>query len=590
MRATARVLSIGSIGSAALAGSFLHPVLTGQVDATTNHGDPIGTGLVAAAIAFTAVALLLGVLAYSPGSLRKVPSALRTIAPRPSSVAGVFAALLIVSAAAGGGALGPDAQRAYEQGHPVDRAEAIACGGVCIAAGVGIAVGFGAGYVTNEYLSGDSTDDLYTQAETEETHLQTDSHLDSIGRADLTLNTVMSNQVNDGSRSIAWHKAKAAAIREMNNGSTEAETRDAAVQAVTDYYSTMEMNLLNSKSESVRRAEHIDEVFRDDPGTGVQYVAGSRVTDGYENPELVYADYTLRNGTVVNRTVGLHWPTYDKDFYYVEKGDISNRTASASMTESKLLFDSHANFTPSRPDYQDDTRWGRAMLGGNSQTLFNDIHSANDSMVANAETWVNNTYSQYSAGEIDESEIVDPTTLAQEFSTDYNSTGYYGYAAASLAIQGTNGTLNQSMVFDLHNGSAGRTANETYNGTLFTDWSPSSTNGSFVTGNTYDTANANTLVYVATNDGLRVVEGQFHIVSMTNVKTGEAVNSTQLENYNRQTADAGWNETQYQQLLDLQKQLNDQQAAAAGGSGSQELLLIALAAGALALLMRREGH
>jgi hypothetical protein len=585
-----RALSIGSVASATIGGSLLHPLVTGATSSTTHQGAPIGVGLVPAAAAFIALALLLGFVAYAPSTVvrlvRSTGLTARHLAPRPSSLMAVVTAGLLVSAAAAGGALGPDAQRAYQEDAPVGEAQAIACGGVCIATGVGIAVGMASGYVATEYLAGDDTSDVYQEADTTETHVSLSTHADTIASDQHTLNVVMSNQVNDGSRSVAWSKGKAAAIEAMNNGSTKAETKTAATEAVEEYYSTMEVNMINSFNRSANRLLYLNSVHENTTGLSGSFAKAALGSDYPVHGE--HADYTLRNGTVVT-TQQFERDDGSSKHLWIANEDLSGWTGSSdyvfsSSDGSNIGAAYEANVTSSLPD-------NTVIDGHNASLVFNDIQSANSAMESNLDLWVDNTYDGYTAGDINSSDVLDPTTVAQEFSSDYNSTGYYAYAAADLAIQGTNGTLNQSMVFDLHNGSAGRTSNETLNGTLFTDWEPAVTNGSFHTGQTYNADNSSSLVYVATNDGLRVIEGDFHIVEMVNTQTGETVENTTLQNYNRQTAEAGWNESQYQQLLELRQELDAAQAAAAGGSGGSEaLLLVALAAGALALIARREGH
>jgi hypothetical protein len=78
---------------------------------------------------------------------------------------------------------------------------------------------------------------------------------------------------------------------------------------------------------------------------------------------------------------------------------------------------------------------------------------------------------------------------------------------------------------------------------------------------------------------------------MVNVKTGESLNQTSLQDYNPQTVDAGWNESQYRAMLELQQEIDEIQASAGGGSGLNTeifgvpayVLLLLAAAGAMFL-------
>lgn len=541
------------------------------------HGDQLLAG------SLCATALVLILLRIGADSTISTPTldTATAVAPRPRSLGAVVVGLLLVSAAAGGGALGPDAQRVYEENSPVGEAEAIACGGACLA-GVGIAVSFAAGYVANEYLAGDDPEgEVVVEAESTETHIQTSTHADTIAVDSHTLDTVMSNQVNDGSRTVAYAKAKAAAVRAMNNGSSKAEVKAAATNATEDYYSTMEVNLINSYNSQVNRLLYLKGVYDSDGGISGNALRGGDVGNTHSFSGTVNYTYTLENGS-----------TMPAKFMTVNDGgefavgwtqhsvDNPDRTMDFVDRAGKWMWNYEANVTPHNSSEI-------VMNGDRSTQIFSDIDSANADVESNIDLWIDNYYDGYTAGEINDSEILDPATMAQEFATDYNTTGHYSYAAADLAIQGINGSMNHSMVIDLHNGSAGRTTNETLNGTLFTDWKPSATGGKWETGHTYDTANSSSLVYVATNDGLRVIEGEFSIPEMVNVQTGEAVTNTTTQEYHRQTVDSGPSAEDWQQLLDLQQELDDTQAAAAGGGSNQGLLIGIAAAAAIALLMGR---
>lgn len=99
-------------------------------------------------------------------------------------------------------------------------------------------------------------------------------------------------------------------------------------------------------------------------------------------------------------------------------------------------------------------------------------------------------------------------------------------------------------------------------GGLFTDWSPAVTNGSFDVNTTYDTVNAGSTVHVAAqfDDGrsrLVKLDGQFEIVSMTDVTTGEEINSTTLEDNQVDTTETSFTKEQVQSLLDWRAQHNE---------------------------------
>lgn len=582
MSIATRALSIGSVVSAVIGGSLLHPYVTGATASTTHQGAPIGVGLVPSATAFIAISLLLGLLAYAPSTVRRVAgsfgSTVSTLAPRPSSFAAVVAALLLVSAAAGGGALGADAQRAYDHTSPVGDAEAIACGGFCIAAGVGIAVGMGAGYIASEYLDGDDQSSTYTSADVNETRVAVSNHADSLNSSAKTMQVVMSNQAVDGSRSVAWAKAKAAAIEALNAGENESVATQRAQDAVTEYYTTMEYNYFQNQMSILQKGAYLENVTEAQDGMNGGIQTGFIRTTDADDQSITNqnglrvqgtATYTLLNGTQISYT--------NVEDEYSNQDLVPKRGSEGWLIEYQDYTDGDG----------DPSTYTWRVLIDMRNSAWEDIDTANSQMRSNADLYVGNLYANYNPGDINNSSIVDPTTLAQEFATDYNSTGYYAYAGAEAALMGHNGTFNESMTLVTSESST------MYNGSLFTSWSPASTNGTFETGHEYVTSNSDAPVFFATNDGLVLIQENFTLTEMVNLKTGEAVQNTTLQDYNRQTADVSLTEEQFQQLIDLRTEVEDAEAAAAGGGGSggsQTLLLVAAAAGALALIARREGH
>lgn len=94
-------------------------------------------------------------------------------------------------------------------------------------------------------------------------------------------------------------------------------------------------------------------------------------------------------------------------------------------------------------------------------------------------------------------------------------------------------------------------------GALFTDWKPSSTNGSFDVNSTYDTANSGdeSVVFLDSTQGGQApgyytLNGSFTVVDLFNAETGEPVNSTEMEDYNSQTFDSALTQDEITRILD----------------------------------------
>jgi hypothetical protein len=119
--------------------------------------------------------------------------------------------------------------------------------------------------------------------------------------------------------------------------------------------------------------------------------------------------------------------------------------------------------------------------------LYTDIHDVRNQMRDNLTSWCSEAYSAIQEGEISVKDLGDPTMLADEWSTDYESTGHHAYAASSLAALGLQVDLKNQMVFELDDGT-------TMEGTLYVSESPES---GFNVGTTYDPADISGPVYIA---------------------------------------------------------------------------------------------
>ncbi|WP_049967987.1 hypothetical protein [Haloferax prahovense] len=532
------------------------------------HGDYLGAvALAVVAVAFVVLRLSLGdVVRVMPniGSYLIVPSA--------RSVAAVLFALALVSAAAGSGVMGPTAQQTVDDYRPVGDARAIACGGLCLAAGAGIAVSFGAGYLVSEYLSGDDTSQLYIDADANQTHVDVYQHGKTMRSGMETTDAVMTNQVEDGSRNIAWAKAKIAAIEALNRGESQAEVKNASKAAVEDYYTTMQMNYIGQYNDVVRKYHYLNETYEGHSELSSNVETGNvnestgiwvfKAGFDYSYDGLNSTTYTAANGTEVNVST-----------VQFASGSETSLLATGGSRKSKLMIEGY--------DYAEyGSEPNLAVLNINhSANRLDAIETANSQMKSNADLYVENLMNAYSSGDIDISDIPDPSTLSQEYATEYNSTGYYAFAGADLALMGVGTSMNHSMAFEMADGTV-------YNGSLYTNWEPESTEGEWETGVTYYPSNAtDSMVFFATNQGLIAADQPFTITQMTNVKTGETVENTTTQSYNRQTQNASLTLEELQSLLELQNELDAQKDDAIGGGGglgfggfSENSVLIGLAA------------
>jgi len=146
------------------------------------------------------------------------------------------------------------------------------------------------------------------------------------------------------------------------------------------------------------------------------------------------------------------------------------------------------------------------------------------------------------------SDILDPITMAVQFSTDWNTTGYYRFAGAEAALTGIPITLNSTVCFEYN-------ATE-YCGVMFTNWD----NITFTKGDY--TVPSGKFVWLITEDNklIRIGEGEtFEITSLTDAE-GNPVNSTRVYRYVEHSGDVNKAVEELQKLSELWKEYLDMQA------------------------------
>jgi hypothetical protein len=296
--------------------------------------------------------------------------------------------------------------------------------------------------------------------------------------ANTALNTVFSNRLED-TRNIAWMKGKAAAIEQMNAGKPLADAEAAALEANDAYYTTIEKNVLNHWNESLNKIEHYADMavshsnldgetlfgvgFTDyKPVEDTFYTSNGYKTGGFEEKEL-------RDGTMYDTRVlffqGVDTSSTTQYLVYSYDGRDHNNNIGNDLHNSSGYIDDPDTNAEASPELM-------AVRG-----LLADIWTQWDQMNTNLQTFVNDAYTSLQSGDIDLTDLVDPVTLASEYSSAYDSTGYYGYAAANLAILGVPTDLSGNATITLVNDGA------TVSGTLFVESPPT---GGLDVGTEYD--------------------------------------------------------------------------------------------------------
>lgn len=416
------------------------------------------------------------------------------------------------------------------------------------------------------------------------------------------------NNLNQDVRGLMWMKGKAAAVEALNNNATEAEAKAAFSEAVNNYTSRLIKN-------DIRRHEAamVQTAYLSNQTGGTATTVGTNV-EAYSS--LAQVVYRLPDGENITVDTTVTSTSGDKvlPFTYYGRFDIIDHFQTGwSSGELQLQTSSWAHGTADynakdqiyvgHPDiscggdgvatYGDETKDGcrltKAVDFNATAYQISEYLNAGDQVRANGDQYISDFYANYSAGEISSADLWDPITLAQEASTDYNSTGYYSFANAEVSALGLAGDTNISHTVEtqLKTGElaeATNTTNATYKttthdatieGTLFLAGSSSI---SLQTGTQYDPANLSGTPYMTVANATNTTTGEpiegagrivelrqpFTIVEATDTQTGNTVSTTSAESKDYETTNATRLQDVIDELTQLREYYENQQTTTAG--------------------------
>ena len=587
MRLHNRLLSVGCISSALVGGSLLHPVVSGQVTATTHQFAAIGQALVPAASLFVGLALLLGLVAFR----EHIPTVDRVVSSTTTKrVATVAVVGLVVTTAALSGVGGPAS--------PVETVQAGYFEGCNFSDSLTFAVGASLGLSNQDcavYTPDYQTDNIE--------HNDAYASAAVMGSSSDSYLTTSENFAQD-SRSVAWSKAKISLVNDLNSNVSEANATENAKEKVDEYYFDRMENILNEFSGKSDGAVYLANATAADGEQHNGSVIEMSLTGGSPAAtEAASVNYTFPDNRTVNITGAIIYYSSDNNYHPVgpDLNVVSGFSADVTAPSGYTLSDTRPSEYKIRAKAPDSSDSVLIVDTERYTQLLKDLNDQRTQVNANIATYANETYTAYNAGEINATDLAssDPTTIATQAATDYNSTGYYGLASAQLAAMGLSGNESVSHVVNTtENGSA-----RTITGTLFYTGEDSQT---FDTGTEYNPANLNGSVYMSVasiedgtgtelnhSGGFYYVEEHFTIAEATNTQTGEAVNSTTMETRNYTTTNASLLAEEIDRLKE-QRAFYEQQLAAGGGGigfdfgGTGAGIGIALAAVVVLMIATRD--
>ncbi|NLV06110.1 hypothetical protein GOC83_08210 [Haloarcula rubripromontorii] len=204
------------------------------------------------------------------------------------------------------------------------------------------------------------------------------------------------------------------------------------------------------------------------------------------------------------------------------------------------------------------------------------------------DTLAENTYSAYQAGEINNSDLVDPYVLSNQQSAGDD---FQGWAAAQLTLMGTNSPENFDQIGSFNVTTESGTQ---YEGVLFSQENPAS--GQFESGTTYNTSKIGGTQYVVTSDRIVELDGEFTIDSIS-TQDGQTVQNVTIQKTTYETTNVTELKQQYEDLAQKRAEIEAREQNLRGSSGggllggsSSSLVLALIGVGALyAVSQRRSG-
>ncbi|ACV47085.1 MULTISPECIES: hypothetical protein [Halomicrobium] len=398
---------------------------------------------------------------------------------------------------------------------------------------------------------------------------------------------------------------KNAYVRALNNGSSKAAAKTEAKNAVADYYSTHERNLIAKWNLQVSNYEYnrgvaVNESLDQNEEavyqrTAPTYLNGTMGANGDYEQFPYFANVgsnslTLSNGTTVSAsTIVFDEVQRDStDATHNNKGEAGTLTMTSgyvdwedSVGDINTVYG--VTFTGPTSDYEDV----EAIDLAEYEAKWSEIQSQNTQVQNDMDTVVENTYDEYQSGEINNTDLVDPYVLSNDFSAGNE---YQSWSAAQLTLLGTNSPEAMDTMGEFNVTTADGT---THTGVLMSQSNPAS--GQFEVNTTYDTANITGPQFVVTADRLVELDGEFTVDSIETTD-GESRENVTIEKTTYDTADIN-----VTQLVELYEQLNKERAEweareqnLRGGAGgfafgnSTSLGIIAALAGGMLLLRNRD--
>lgn len=398
------------------------------------------------------------------------------------------------------------------------------------------------------------------------------------------------------STDTAWLLAEKVVANEYINGSTKITARSKAVEAVQNYYTIKQLNLINAWNnhaaaiESLRiKNDTLSEKFISYSGvdltvlnTGSGNNLGQPATTRLHGIEEI--NVTLINGsTATVKALEFHynWDKYSTGLYFrAAYGPyIGGNYMNGSFKITEQVDRSIDTFTdPGQLTYRPPNSKSGSLPQSyiwnpdNWNYPIQNTTDANNEVESEIKTWVDNTYSAWDTGQLNASELVSRVNKMENYVVQAQSDNATfndvvgGLSGLGLSIP-TNQTATMNISFEPENINGTLTKNSI----LMASNSPPT--GEWEVNKTYNSNNIQGAEYVYTTNGdTYLINGTFTINSVTN-KNGETLTNVNITSPERNYAVTNQSETQ-DLLTNISEQLNDiqQRQNQVGGGSSPDIV------------------
>ncbi|WP_324664172.1 hypothetical protein [Haloarcula sediminis] len=393
----------------------------------------------------------------------------------------------------------------------------------------------------------------------------------------------------EATRSLTWCRARANTTESLQNGESLQTALEEKNRTVDKAFAGHQYNYVNTVKSALLQIHYVSKSARDQGihVTGMESVGTASAVEDYSTRRNPLSTIETRSNwggnvslpTEINGNRYVNGTPYQGDVYL--EGSSSYGTTEPFWggyrysAEWPKDYDSHGRIGVKNPA---NGQWRTVYNSTRIEHNYRELIETRDSMQGQTTQWTKEMYAQYGDDgdtglTIEERKELSSACSLAQFSTDTTTTGSYAELRAGIGLLGFDSNANTSFSIAYTprvNGSLDSSNTTLLEGGLMTNWKPASTNGSWESGATYDTANADSQVlYVAqTSNNTEVVnasggsqlvalDGEIKIISLTNPDTGEEVESTTTRDHSVRTANATFTAEEVRDLLQYRRNVSE---------------------------------